>query len=79
MTVTPLDVLRPVLHFLDSAIQDYGIYIHRLRVWLFPLVIIWILKSGFWRKTSPPQFIIVRPSELPPWPPKLPPADFSRN
>jgi len=50
MTVSPLDVLNPVFHFLDAAIQDYGLYLFIAFVYLIIPFTIWVLSGGLRRK-----------------------------
>ena len=52
MILNPATVLNPVFNCLDALIQNYGVYLYLVFVWLSLVVIAWILSGGLRRKRS---------------------------
>lgn len=50
MNLNAGEVLKPVFHFLDEAIADYGVYLYLALVWLSVILIAWIFSGGLRRK-----------------------------
>jgi hypothetical protein len=50
MNLNPATVLNPVFNALDALIQDYGVYLYLVVVWLSLVVIAWVLSGGLRRK-----------------------------
>ena len=50
MNLTPADLLNPAFNFLDAPIQNYGVYLYLVFLWLALLVIAWIFSGGWQRK-----------------------------
>ncbi len=74
--MNPTDLLNPVFNTLDTLIQDYGIYLYLVLVWLALLAIGWIFSGGLRTRlkesstTVIPGIIIttrphIEPSQLP--------------
>lgn len=52
MNVNPADVLNPNVNALDALIQNYGVYLCLVFVWLSLAVIGWVLSGGLRRKSQ---------------------------
>ena len=52
MNLNPAAVLNPVFNALDALIQDYGVYLYLVFVWLSLAVIAWVLGGGLRQKLS---------------------------
>jgi hypothetical protein len=50
MNLNPAELLNPVFNALDALIQNYGVYLYLVFVWLSLAVIVWILSGGLRRK-----------------------------
>lgn len=68
MSEHPVMLLTPFYKWLDWVIAEHGLYLYTAAVWLSPLLIVWILKGGFWRRSPKPPRYILKPPLLPPRP-----------
>jgi hypothetical protein len=50
MNLNPAQVLDPIFHFLDGIIEEFGVYLFLVFVWLSLFVIAWIFSGGLRRK-----------------------------
>ena len=50
MNLNAGEVLKPVFHFLDETIADYGVYLYLVLVWLSLILIAWIFSGGLRRR-----------------------------
>jgi hypothetical protein len=76
MILNPAALLNPVFNALDALIQDYGVYLYLVFVWLALGAIAWVLSGGLRRKrpqgnsaTDVPGIIITMQTPIQPPPP----------
>jgi hypothetical protein len=75
MNLNPGEILKPVFHFLDETLADYGVYLYLALVWLALILIVWIFSGGLRRKSRPQPHIttgigvVIQPSR--PQPPEV--------
>ena len=50
MILNPATVLNPIFNALDALIQNYGVYLYLVFVWLSLGAIAWVLGGGLRRK-----------------------------
>jgi hypothetical protein len=50
MNLNAGETLKPVFHFFEEAIADYGVYLYLALVWLSMIVIAWIFGGGLRRQ-----------------------------
>ena len=50
MNLYPAELLNPIFNTLDSLIENYGVYLYLVFVWLSLAVIAWVLGGGLRRK-----------------------------
>ena len=46
MNLNPAELLNPIFNALDNLIEDYGVYLYLVFVWLALAVIAWIISGG---------------------------------
>jgi hypothetical protein len=76
MNLNPATVLNPIFNALDALIQNYGVYLYLVFVWLSLWAIAWTLSGGLRRKRPqgnpvtviPGIIFTMRPPILPPPP-----------
>jgi hypothetical protein len=79
MNLNAGEVLQPAFHFLDGIIQDYGVYLYLILVWLSLILIAWIMSGGLRRRQSRQNSTVIIPGIIvtvrpPVTPPPLPPC-----
>jgi hypothetical protein len=52
MNLNPATVLNPVFNTLDALIQNYGVYLYLVFVWLSLGAIAWVLGGGLRRRRT---------------------------
>ncbi len=62
MNLNPATVLNPVFNALDSLIENEGVYLYLVFVWLALLAIGWILSGGLRRKRPQGNSVTVIPA-----------------
>jgi hypothetical protein len=61
MNLNPAELLNPIFNALDTLIEDDGVYLYLVLVWLALLAIGWILSGGLRRKCMKGNFVTVVP------------------
>jgi hypothetical protein len=80
MNLNAGEILKPVFHFLDDAIANYGVYLYLVLVWLSVIVIAWIFSGGLRRKTrQQPHISVGIGVVIPPRAPLRTPIIFHEN
>ena len=75
MNLNPAELLNPIFNALDALIENDGVYLYLVFVWLALLVIAWILSGGLRKRvkgnaaTAVPIVIIVTGPPKQPEPP----------
>ena len=62
MNLNPAELLNPIFNVLDTLIEDYGVYLYLVFVWLAMLVIGWIFSGGLRRKRPQGNSVTVIPA-----------------
>jgi hypothetical protein len=50
MNLNPAELLNPVFNTLDGLIENGGVYLYLVFVWLALLAIGWIFSGGLWKR-----------------------------
>lgn len=82
MNQHPIVLIEPMFKWLDWLIAEHGLHLYVLTAWLSPLLIVWILRGGCWRRTVRLRIIVKQlplPERLVVKPPPLPEIDSPKN